>query len=140
MEVIARLFLGRKDGIEMGDQGNASGRPPTARQHQVGPPLPIRRGHILRREPQRREAFGGESAKPVYSVGVCGETVNAHHLPQHFQRGGHLIVKKSRQRPYILHRIRVEINASKVNATSELQKCLKCLLTWAGGLLFSALF
>ena len=41
VEVIARLFLGRKDRIQMGDQGNASGRPASPRQHQVVAPRAI---------------------------------------------------------------------------------------------------
>jgi hypothetical protein len=70
---------------------------------------------VFRAEAQWRKALGGESAKPVYSVAVPGETVDADHLPQHLQGGGHLTSEELVQRSSVLHGVKVARIAAEVN-------------------------
>ena len=107
MEVVTFFFLRREHGVQMGDQGDASIRPPTPRQDQMIAPILVGGRNKLGSESQRREVFGGEPAQPVHAIWVGGEAVDADHLPQHFQGRGHLTLNKCLQRSDILHWTRV---------------------------------
>src|ERR1039458_3238893 len=80
----------------------------------VAPRL-IGRGNVLGGEPQRREAFGGESAEPVHALAIPRETVDADHLPQHLQGGGQLTFQVSVQRSSVLHEAKVARILAEVN-------------------------
>jgi hypothetical protein len=79
----------------------------------------ISRGHKLGGEPQRRKAFGGESAEPVHTVTVTREAVDADHLPQHLKGGRHLTLEEFVQRSSVLHGLRVARIVAEVNCENR---------------------
>src|SRR5437588_8262876 len=92
--MISGPFQSWEHALEVRDHGDEYRRSPGPGQHEMISELGIGRRHELRVETQRRETVRRQATQAIDAFGICGVTIDAHHLPQHLQRCGHLLLEK----------------------------------------------